>query len=42
MTSEVKRELAPLKDSTETVLKYDNYSVVMNASGARRSSPRAM
>jgi endonuclease G len=30
MTSEVKRELAPLKDSTGTELKYDNYSVMMN------------
>jgi endonuclease G len=30
MTSEITRELAPLKDSTKTELKYANYSVVMN------------
>jgi endonuclease G len=30
MTSEISRELAPLKNSTETELKYDNYSVMMN------------
>jgi endonuclease G len=30
MTSEVKRELAPLKGSTDTELKYANYSVMMN------------
>lgn len=30
MTSEVERELAQLKDSTESELKYDNYSVTMN------------
>lgn len=30
LTSEVERELAQLKDSTETELKYNNYSVVMN------------
>jgi endonuclease G len=30
MSSDVKRELAPLKNSTKTELKYDNYSVFMN------------
>lgn len=30
MTSEVRRELATLKDSDETELKYDNYSLMMN------------
>lgn len=30
MTSEVERELATLKDSDETELKYDNYSLMMN------------
>jgi endonuclease G len=30
MTSEIMRELAPLKISTETELKYANYSVMMN------------
>ena len=30
MTSEVKRELAPLKNSTRTELKYANYSVMLN------------
>jgi endonuclease G len=30
MTSEVERELAQLKDSTETELKYNNYSVMIN------------
>ena len=30
MTSEIKRELAPLKNSTDTELKYANYSLVMN------------
>jgi len=30
MTSDVKRELAPLKNSTKVELKYDNYSVFMN------------
>ena len=30
MTSEVERELAQLKESTATELKYDNYSVTMN------------
>ena len=30
MTSDVKRELAPLKNSTKTELKYDNYSIFIN------------
>jgi endonuclease G len=30
VTSEVKRELAPLKGSTQTELKYDHYSIKMN------------